>query len=281
VLLQHKVRFLSKELDNLKERCWAKSLGDCVGPMSGEHYFTAGLFAGDKVFIHGLDWCKDQPKQVGKKSLVKNVLCKSHNERLSILDDEAIRAFEIMRGERDLNAVREKMTPRYWTVKRWSVNGPLFERWFLKTLIGIACEGEQKIGPDSPEQGQPSPSLVRIVYGLEKFPGMSGLYTLAAAGMKVHMRDRIEYVPMGHPDCLPGALFCFMGYFFVIHLGIGGLDPNAELMLPGPTPFGGMLGGGVNVKSVRHMRAAKFAIHGHTSHVIEFKWPGERNNQTP
>ncbi len=257
------------------DRCWAKSLGDCAGPMSGEHYFTAGLFEGDKVFVYGLDWCKDKPKEIGKKSLVKNVLCKSHNERLSILDDEAINAFEIFRKERELNAMRTEMRPRYWTVHKWYVRGPLLERWFLKTLIDLACEGDRKIGPDSTEAGQPSPGLVRIAYGLEGFPGMSGLYTLAAPGMNVNIRDRIEYIPMAHPDCLPGGLFCFAGYFFVIHLGTGGLDPNAELMLPGPTPFGGMLGGGVNVRPMRHLRAAKFAVHGRTSHVIEFKWPGE------
>src|SRR5215510_10773417 len=119
------------------ERCWAKSLGDCEGPLSGEHYFTSGLFEGDKVFVYGLDWCREKPKEIGKKSLVKNILCKSHNERLSILDDEAIRAFKIFAEERKLNDIRVQMKPRYWTLKRWSINGSLLERWFLKTLIGI------------------------------------------------------------------------------------------------------------------------------------------------
>src|SRR5262245_4236877 len=46
--------------------------------------------------------------------------------------------------------------------------------------------------------------------------------------------------------------------------------PNAEIMLPGPTAFGGLLGGSVDVRPMRHMRAAKFAVHGRTSQVIEF-----------
>jgi hypothetical protein len=46
-------------------------------------------------------------------------------------------------------------------------------------------------------------------------------------------------------------------------------------MLSGPTAFGGLLGGGVNVRPMRHTRAAKFAVHGRASHVIGFKWPGE------
>jgi hypothetical protein len=261
------------------ERCWAKSLGDCDGPLSGEHYFSAGLFEGDKVFIVGFDWCKDKPKEIGKKSLVKKILCKSHNERLSILDDEAIKTFQTIKAERELNDFRIKQEKRIWSVRRWEIKGPLLERWFLKSLIGIACETEYKIGPDSEEPGQPSPNLVRIAYGLEDFPGMAGLYVLAAAGMNVHIRDRIEYIPMAHSDCLPGGLFVFAGYCFVLYLGFGGLDPNAEIMLPKPQPFDGMLGGGVNTKPLRHLKELKFAVHGRTSHMIKFMWPGESQVQ--
>src|SRR5258708_20182652 len=105
-------------------RCWAKSLGDCSGPMSGEHYFSAGLLKDDIVFVYGLDWCKDKPKKVGKNSLVKNVLCKGHNERLSILDDEAIRAFDIFRQEPELEGKPTKMKPRYSGIKTRYLNVP-------------------------------------------------------------------------------------------------------------------------------------------------------------
>jgi len=142
--------------------------------------FSAGLLEGKSVFIHGLDWCKDAPKQIVKNSLVKNVLCKRHNERLSILDDEAIKAFKIFPEEPQLTKVRTAMKPRYWTVREWCVNGPPLERWFLKTLINLACEGERKIGPDSQEIGQPSQNPVRIAYGWEKFQGQAGLYSPAA-----------------------------------------------------------------------------------------------------
>ena len=149
------------------DRCWAKSLGDCSNRISGEHLFTAGLFEGDKLSIQGMEWCKTEVKEVGKKSLVKNVLCTTHNSRLAILDDEAIHAFKIFQDSVKLQQVRNQMKARYWTVEHWKIDGPLLERWFLKTLITLACEGEQKIGPDSGEVGQPTPSLVRIAYGLE------------------------------------------------------------------------------------------------------------------
>jgi hypothetical protein len=53
-----------------------------------------------------------KPKEVEKKSLVKKILCKRHNERLSILDDEAIKAFKIFAEERKLNDV--PMRPSEW-----------------------------------------------------------------------------------------------------------------------------------------------------------------------
>jgi len=253
-------------------RCWASSLGDCSKRISGEHIFTAGLFEKDRLFVQGMNWCKTEVKRVGKKSLVKKVLCTTHNSRLSPLDNEAIRAFKIFQESMRLQDARSKIKSRYWNVQHWKINGPLLERWFLKTLITLACEGDQKIGPDSEELGQPSPSLVRIAYGQERFPGSAGLYVLAASGQQLKSEDRLEYMPMIHPDCLPGGLFLFRGYFFVLHLGSGGLDPNAQLMLPGPLPFGAMASGGVNVRPMLHLKAMKFAVQDRLSHVIHFEW---------
>jgi hypothetical protein len=70
----------------------------------------------------------------------------------------------------------------------------------------------------------------------------------------------------------PGGLFLFRGYFFILYLGTGGLDPNAEMMLPGPLPFGAMATGGVNVRPMFHLKAMKFAVQDRSSHAIHFKW---------
>jgi hypothetical protein len=137
---------------------------------------------------------------------------------------------------------------------------------------GLTSVAQQEIGPDSNEVGQPSPDLVRIVYGLEKFEGRAGLHLLADGGQNLKFEDRIEYMPLGHPECLPGALYLFRGVFFILHLGKGGLAPNAEMMLPGPLTFGAMATGGVNVKPMFHQRAMKFAIQNKLSHVISFSW---------
>src|SRR5260370_42498788 len=109
-------------------------------------------------------------------------MCKGHNERLSILDDEAIKAFDIFRQERELEGRRTKMKPRYWGIKEWYLNGPLLERWFLKALIGLAWEGERKLGPYAQQPWQTTSTLVRITYWLGKLQGMAGLYILSFVG---------------------------------------------------------------------------------------------------
>jgi hypothetical protein len=219
-----------------------------------------------------MSWCKSEIKQVGKKALVKNVLCRSHNSRLSPVDQAAIDTFKIIDDASRLQDVRLKMKPRRWAVSEWRANGPLMERWLLKTLITLACNGDQKIGPDSLEAGQPSADLIRIAFGLEKFKGQAGLYLLAAPGLRCSPEDRIEYIPMGHPDCLPGGLFMFKGFPLFIHLGIGGLDPNANIMLPGPSPFGAMANGGINVRPMLRPRKLAFTVHEKLSHTIKFDW---------
>jgi hypothetical protein len=254
-------------------RCWANSLGDCAGPISGEHLITAGLFGDAKLlFIQGMDWCKSELKEVAKKSLVKNVLCASHNSRLSVLDEEAIRVSKVFQEGVRLQEVRDHLTVRRWSVARFEVDGPLFERWFLKTLITLACDGDKKIGPDSLEIGRPSPQLVRVVYGLEQFRGRAGLYLLSNPGLTCKFEDRFEYLPMEHRDCLPGALLVFRGHPFFIYLSPAGITDDAELALPGPWPFGAMANGGVNVRPMFHPRKIRFDCQGRRSHEVTLFW---------
>jgi hypothetical protein len=253
-------------------RCWAKSLGDCSGPISGEHYISSGLFEQSELFVHGFNWCKNEIKQIPKKSLVANILCHGHNTRLSDVDNAGIQTFRVFQECTELSNLRNTMKPRYWNIIHRNVDGPMLERWFLKTLINFACEGEQKIGPDSEIVGQPSDNLVRIVYGLDKFEGRAGLYLLASAGQHCQLEDRIEYIPMAHSECLPGGLFLFRGFFFVLYLAKAGIEPNAELEIPAPLPYGAMATGGLKVTPMFHNEAMKFAVQRKMSHVIKFKW---------
>ena len=69
--------------------CWAQSLGDCSDKMSREHIFSEGVHFADKVFVQGLSWCKDEPREVGLSSLTAKILCKKHNSEISFADAAA------------------------------------------------------------------------------------------------------------------------------------------------------------------------------------------------
>lgn len=252
------------------DRCWAKPLGGCSDRLSGEHVFTAGLF-GDTVFVQGFDWCKD-PKQITNKSLVKNILCTNHNSRLSPLDKEAIKAFRYFQESVRLTKVREKLKPRYWNVQEWTIDGWKFERWFLKTMINIACESDRPIGKESKIPGQPSPDLVRIAFGMERFKGKAGLYFPAAVGQSLDSQDKLEYIPMATGQLkergfLPGAFFAFRGHLFILYLGEEGLDVNAGIVLPRKFHSADL-----NVRPLFHLRTMNATIGKFKSHVIRFKW---------
>lgn len=127
-------------------RCWASCLGDCSDKISGEHVITNGAFLTDIVKVKGLPWCVDEFKEIGLASVVKNVLCTSHNSRLSEADAGAIQLRKALCDVADLPESRKRMPPQDWPAKKFSVNGFALERWCLKTLITIALDGRVPSG---------------------------------------------------------------------------------------------------------------------------------------
>jgi hypothetical protein len=115
--------------------CWAACLADCDDKISKEHVVSKALCESDTVVVHGFAWCKDQPKEISLSNLVAKILCKKHNSDLSELDAAGGKAYAAIRTMMGTSNARAAVKPRYWTVQRYKVPGPLLERWFLKTLI--------------------------------------------------------------------------------------------------------------------------------------------------
>lgn len=69
-------------------KCWASKLGNCKGPQSSEHIFSAALFKGNSVEVYGGPF-PVSGKKIALKGLTSNVLCHKHNNDLSMLDCEA------------------------------------------------------------------------------------------------------------------------------------------------------------------------------------------------
>lgn len=199
--------------------CWAASLSDCDRKMSREHVVSKCLFESDEIMVHGFHWCLGEPKKIGLSSLVAKILCKKHNSDVSDLDSAALDAFNAFRQAIHLNNVRGKMKrPPVWSVKRFEIDGPRLERWFLKTLINLSFGREWIIGWGSHPEGTVSTDLVETAFGLRQFANGAGLYMAARAGDQIDSMDRVSFTPMTEGKNLVAGRFNFRGYTFFLSL---------------------------------------------------------------
>jgi hypothetical protein len=198
--------------------CWAASLGGCHEKISGEHIVSQGLFDENMLMVQGLPWCLDKPKSIGKANLTRNILCKHHNSELSILDAAALQAFNVFRESTKLMNARNGIDARSLTVRRMSINGPLLERWFLKTFINVAIGQPLIIGPGDHKVGTPSLNLVEVVFGRRELQAPAGLYLSGQAGENVVSEDRVGLVTKSEGNNLVASAFNFRGCRFFLSL---------------------------------------------------------------
>jgi hypothetical protein len=144
-------------------KCWAVSLGGCSGKISGEHVFSKAAFASKFIATEGMR--KIPPgKSISVRALNANVLCTTHNPKLSELDSESGRLSDALR-DHSLSLV-----PKEAHVK---VDGWKVERWLLKCLHGhLASKWVKDL------EFLPDPSLVKIVFGEGRLGPDAGLYVV-------------------------------------------------------------------------------------------------------
>jgi hypothetical protein len=217
------------------------------------------LFNEDAITVQGLPWCLEAPKTIGMSSFVRNILCRAHNSQLSNLDTAALGAFNAFRESVRLNEAREGLRAEYLTIKRFVINGPLLERWFLKTLINVSFGGKWIIGNGTHAKGVPSDDLVQTVFGLRDFQSGAGLYIASHAGEQIDSMDRVNIIPKTDGNTLAAAGFNFRGYRFFLNLLPQKFDMDGQSHL------------------FYRDSQMKFQIHNSKgrlllSHEIKFKW---------
>lgn len=205
-------------MDTTAKGCWAASLGDCEGKISREHLVSQALFPDGNITVSGLHWCKDGPKTVGLAALTGKILCQKHNSELSELDDNVKRAFETFDESMQLFQVRSKLQGRRWTIKVFTIDGALLERWFLKTLINLSHGGQWIIGEGSHSAWLPNNELVKIAFGKAAFRQKAGLYTAAHDGEQVTVRQGLSLTPKTIGNSLLAGMFSLCGYRFFLSL---------------------------------------------------------------
>lgn len=65
-------------------------------------------------------------------ALTGKILCRKHNGEL---DSVVKQGFETLDSSLRLFQLRSKLKMRRWTIRTFTIDGALLERWFLKALI--------------------------------------------------------------------------------------------------------------------------------------------------
>ncbi len=203
---------------NTIDGCWAGSLGNCGGGISHEHYVSRCLFPDQAIFVQGLDWCLDRPKEVRIETLTGKILCRDHNTALSELDAAAGRAFDSIRDFAMMKTDREKMPYLSWGPKQFTIDGPKLERWCLKTLLNFSFNRQLTIGLGTHDAGTVPISLVRIAFGLEEFTDGRGLYTAFRQNETFNLEHRFGYTAKAHGTNLAMGAFHLYGFRFYLNL---------------------------------------------------------------
>jgi hypothetical protein len=199
--------------------CWAKSLGDCATKLTREHTFSEGLFLSDTVWVHGLPWCKDEPKNIGIAALTRKILCDVHNHRLSgLADDPAIDAIRVFRDCGVVAETRRLDGRKRFRMKRYTVDGLGFERWFLKTLVNVSFE-HSPIGPCATSAREIPQCVVDIAFGLASFSGHAGLYMSVKTGQVIQPSEKLQIRTLiSGGGYVSGGMFSFRGLRFLLWL---------------------------------------------------------------
>lgn len=247
------------------DECWAACLGDCSNKISREHIFSASLFPADKILVQGLSWCKDEPKEIGLASLTKKILCTKHNSDLSEIDTAAGNSINTLREATRLMNIRVELKIERPTIKRFHIDGPPLERWFLKTFINIAYKGTYPIGTQSASPWMPCSELVKIAFGRRKFEPRAGLYCLGELGAQIESSDKLRAITYANrTGSLVGSLFYFRGFKFLLYIDQAG--PAERVHLVGPPDTAGVS------HPMYHLHKIRAMIGKHLSHVIEIHW---------
>ncbi|RLV57847.1 hypothetical protein D5018_20065 [Parashewanella curva] len=88
-------------------KCWAKTVSECCGIQSREHYLTKGLFSDKFLNVRNARFLTGD-KVIPKNELTKKCLCKKHNELLAPYDNEAIKFGKALEYAGKLSLKRRK-----------------------------------------------------------------------------------------------------------------------------------------------------------------------------
>ncbi len=173
--------------NEVRQKCWANSLGSCSGGWSKEHYFSECIL-GDHIEAYGFDWTGNKKVTIPTSSATAKILCKHHNEKLSVLDEQIKKIRDEIKSFFQQAGKYKDHDPK---VKRtFSVNGSMFERWLLKTALNCLILCRKKIllfpAPTLPCRTNFWFNEIRLLQSYGPLLGSPGCLSQSTAGCAFH-----------------------------------------------------------------------------------------------
>ncbi len=210
--------------------CWANSLDNCEGELTGEHLISVAVWEpaeGGKDNREGKlakqVTMRGGPGSTGAvtmpvEDLVAHVLCRHHNNATHDLDEAG---GNFRRAFRNYYAALDARTDvrRRWPAHRVTVHGPPVERWFLKTAITNAIRFDMPIGAPDARRVRPTPELVEMVYGRRPVQRPIGLCALQWISNTMDFGEEFSFVYWDRNSThIAGCLVRFRKFLFVVKL---------------------------------------------------------------
>jgi hypothetical protein len=192
-------------MSDQNQGCYARALGGCSPGLSREHYFSRSLLKYLETFggvrTNGTDWLKENTEKVPLADrFVARTLCKTHNETLHALDDEAMAFYKT------LKAIDKAVGTCIGTgPARFKVSGDKLERWCLKALCGFATSGNLLLDGEKVDIDFPPTEWLRVLYGHDQTKEGHGLYFRFDPGV-LSERQTFAFTHLIHAHVLCGAI---------------------------------------------------------------------------
>ncbi len=165
-------------------------------------------------------------------------MCRAHNNALSEVDEAGAVSFDRMRDATEPGA------------SQYTINGTLFERWLLKTLINMEVVADFNV--------QPPLDIVEIAFGQRTFASNAGLSFLRESLDPELGDERVSYTRLvedGARKKIIGGRFNFRRFELLLTLAI---NPFSDLQIAAA---------GGEVSTVRPKRHPQRFVYGNSKFV--------------
>ena len=227
----------------MHDRCWARCLGNCKGPISGEHLISVGAFRpgigksdnragriGERltVTLRELDGTKSV-KDTTVRRYTEDILCEHHNNVTADLDKAGSELIDAIWDFLEKHDRRKPLANLRWNVERYLVDSALVERWLMKIAVNNLFGQPFPIGGSGAAPGWPTPELVEMIFGVRPVPHDlgTGLFHVLLEGPKPDLGERFDLALLERGGIAGGMLLAHRTFLFGVNLEARSFPPQA------------------------------------------------------